>query len=99
MNGSLIRHAGINHRARLFVAPLFFRVASAEFCGATGVTIDGAFFIAGGAVVFLLGDGGEIGGVVFGRHGYGAKKETGEGGVPVEDVAALGVDVEQIEGG
>lgn len=46
----------------------------------------------------MLGDGGEIGSVVFGRHGYGAEEETGEGGVPVEDGAALGVDVEKVEG-
>ena len=47
----------------------------------------------------MLGDGGEVGGVVFGGHGYGAEEETGEGGVLVEDVAALGVDVEEVEGG
>ena len=66
---------------------------------AAGVAVDGALFVAGGAVVFLLGDGGEIGGVVFGGHGYRAEEETGEGGVLVEDVATLGVDVEEVEGG
>ena len=47
----------------------------------------------------MLGDGGEIGGVVFGGHGYGAEEETGEGGVLVEDLATLGVDVEEVEWG
>ncbi len=37
--------------------------------------------------------------MVFGGHGDGAEKEAGEGGVTVEDVAALGVDVEEVEGG
>ena len=46
-----------------------------------GVAVDGALFVAGGAVFFLLGDGGEVGGVVFGGHGYVAEEETGEGGV------------------
>ena len=31
--------------------------------------IDGAEFVAGGAVLFLLGDGGEVGEVVGGGHG------------------------------
>jgi hypothetical protein len=70
----------------------------AALCGAAGVAVDGALFVAGGAVLFLLGDGGEIGDVVFGGHGYGAEEETGEGGVLVEDGAALGVDVEDVEG-
>jgi hypothetical protein len=39
---------------------------------AAGVAVDGALFVAGGAVVFLLGDGGEIGGVILGGHGDGA---------------------------
>ncbi len=34
--------------------------------------------------------------MVFGGHRYGAKKKTGEGGVVVENGAALGVDVEEI---
>ncbi len=46
----------------------------------------------------MLGDGGEVGDVVFGGHGDGAEEEAGEGGVLVEDVAALGVDVEEVEG-
>jgi hypothetical protein len=46
----------------------------------------------------LLGDGGEIGCVVLGGHGYGAEEETVEGGVLVENFAALGVDVEEVEG-
>src|SRR4030081_3620973 len=37
--------------------------------------------------------------MVFGGHGYGAEEETGEGGVLVENFAALGVDVEEVEGG
>ncbi len=45
------------------------------------------------------GDGGEVGYVVFGGHGDGAEEEAGEGGVAVEDIAALGVDVEEVEGG
>ena len=31
--------------------------------------VDGAEFVACGAVFFLLGDGGEVGGVVGGGHG------------------------------
>jgi len=70
---------------------------SGGLCGAAGIAVDGALLVTGGAVVFLLGDGGDVGGVIFGRHGYGAEEKTGEGGIPVEDVAALGVDVEEIE--
>ena len=70
-----------------------------DLFAAAGVAVDGALFVAGGAVFFLLGDGGEVGGVVFGGHGDGAEEEAGEGGVLVEDVAALGVDVEEVEGG
>ncbi len=77
------------------IAPLSFQPG----LGAAGVAVDGALFVAGGAVLFLLGDGGEVGGVVFGGHGYGAEEEAGEGGVVVEDGAALGVDVEEVEGG
>src|SRR4030081_2044332 len=36
--------------------------------------------------------------MVCGRHGYGAEEEPGEGGVLVENFAALGVDVEEVEG-
>ena len=36
--------------------------------------------------------------MVLGGHGDGAEEEAGEGGVAVEDVAALGVDVEEVEG-
>ena len=70
-----------------------------QLFAAAGVAVDGALFIAGRAVVFLLGDGGEVGGVVLGGHGDGAEEETGEGGVLVENFAALGVDVEEVEGG
>ena len=65
--------------------------------GATGVAVDGALFVAGGAVLLLGGDGGEIGAVVFGGHGDGAVPETSEGGMAVEDGAAFGVDVEEVE--
>jgi len=54
-----------------------------EFGGAAGEAVDGALFVAGGAVLFLLGDGGQVCGVVFGRHGYGAEEEAGEGGVAI----------------
>jgi hypothetical protein len=64
---------------------------------AAGVAVDGALFVAGGAVLFLRGDGGQIGDVVLGGHGDGPEEETGEGGMAVEDVAALGVDVEDVE--
>ena len=47
----------------------------------------------------MLGDGGDICGVVFRGHGDGAEEEACEGGVAVEDAAALGVDIEEIEGG
>lgn len=70
-----------------------------RFWCAAGVAVDGALFVASGAVVFLLGYGGEIGGVVFGRHGYGAEEEADEGWVLVKDGAAFGVDVKEIEGG
>jgi hypothetical protein len=70
---------------------------SGGLCGAAGIAVDGTLLVAGGAVIFLLGDGGDVRCVVFGRHGYGAEEESGEGGIPVEDVAALGVDVEEIE--
>ena len=36
--------------------------------------------------------------MVFGGHGYGAEEEASEGGVLVENFAALGVDVEEVEG-
>ena len=36
--------------------------------------------------------------MVFGGHGDGAEPEAGEGGVAVENGAALGVDVEDVEG-
>src|SRR5271170_1576583 len=77
------------------------------WCGSTpnacsfasaGEAVDGALLVAGRAVVLLLGDSGEVGGVVFGGHGYGAEEETGEGGVLVQNFAALCVDVEEIEG-
>jgi hypothetical protein len=47
-------------------------VASTAGEAAAGVAIDGALFIAGGTVVFLLSDGGKIGGVILGGHGDGA---------------------------
>jgi hypothetical protein len=64
--------------------------------GAAGVAIDGALFVAGGAVFLLAGDGFEVGGVVFGGHFDVVEEELGEGGVAIEDVGALGVDVDQV---
>jgi len=80
-------------------AKLGLFVASTVGEAAAAVAVDGALFVAGGAVVFLLGDGGEVGGVVLGGHGYGAEEEASEGGMLVENFAALGVDVEEVEGG
>lgn len=65
--------------------------------GAAGVAVDGAFFIAGGAVFFLTGDGFEVGGVIFGGHLYVVEEELFEGGIAVEDVGALCVDVDEVE--
>ncbi len=65
--------------------------------GAAGVAVDGALFVAGGTVLFLLGDGFQVGSVVFGGHLDFAVPEAGEGWVIVEDVSALGVDVEEVE--
>jgi hypothetical protein len=62
------------------------------------VAVDGAELVAGGAVLFLLGDGGEVGEVVGGGHGDRAHPETGEGGMAVEQGAVLGVGVEEVEG-
>jgi len=36
--------------------------------------------------------------MIFRGHSYGAEKETGKGGMLVENFAALGVDVEEVEG-
>jgi hypothetical protein len=44
----------------------------------------------------LAGDGFEVGRVIFGRHLDVVEEELGEGGVAVEDVGALGVDVDEI---
>src|SRR6185437_8988869 len=68
------------------------------FSGAAGVAVDGTLFVSGAAVFFLLGYRGEVGGVVFGGHGDRAVEEAGEGWMFVEDGAALGVDVEDVEG-
>ncbi len=65
---------------------------------AAGETVDSAEFVASGAVLFLFGDGGEIGDVVGGGHGYGADPEAGEGGVAVEEGTVLGVCVEEVKG-
>jgi hypothetical protein len=70
-----------------------------DLFAAPGVAVDGALFITRGTVVFLLRDGGEISGVVLGGHRDWAEEETGEGGVLVENLAALGVDVEEVERG
>ena len=45
----------------------------------------------------MLSDGSDVCGVIFGRHGYGAKEETSEGGILIENIPALGVDVKEIE--
>ena len=47
--------------------------------------VDGAELVAGGAVLFLFGDLGQVGEVVLGAHGDHAVEEAGEGGVAVED--------------
>ena len=62
-----------------------------------GKSVDRAEFVAGGAVFFLFGDGGEVGQVVDGGHGDGAHPETGEGGVAVEEGAVFGVRVEEVK--
>lgn len=75
-------------------------------CGFYGVlsgftaceAVDGAEFVAGGAVFLLLGDGGEVSEVVGGGHGDGAGPEPGEGGVAVEIGVVLGVRVEEVKG-
>ena len=67
-----------------------FRFAALE-------AVDSAEFVAGAAVFFLLGYGGEVGQVVGGGHGDGAGPEAGEGGVVVEVGVVLGVDVEEVE--
>ena len=91
--GSLLEQ---NIWARLLTVPIFLL---AGLWLAASVAVDGALLVAGGAVLFLSGDGGEVGDVIFGGHGYGAEEETGEGGVAVEDVGALGVDIEEVECG
>jgi hypothetical protein len=70
-----------------------------DLFAAAGVAVYGALFVAGRAVVFLLRDGGEVCGVILWGHGDGAEEEASEGRVLVEDFAALGVDVEEVEGG
>ena len=60
--------------------------------------VDGAEFVAGGAVFLLLGDGGEVGEVVCGGHGDGAGPEAGEGGVVVEVGVVFCVGVEKVKG-
>jgi hypothetical protein len=62
-----------------------------------GESVDGAEFVAGGAVFFLFGDGGEVGEMVGWGHGYGADPETGEGGMAVEEGAVFGVRVEEVK--
>ena len=60
-------------------------------------TVDGAEFVARGAVFFLFGNGGEVGQVVVGGHGDEAGPETAEGWVVVEVGVVLGVDVDEIK--
>ncbi len=59
--------------------------------------IDGAEFVAGRAVLFLLCDGSEVGDMVGGCHGDGAHPEAREGGMAVEERVVLGVGVEEVE--
>jgi len=59
---------------------------------------DGAELVAGGTVLVLLGDGGEIGDVIFGGHGDAAEPETLEAWVVVDEGIVLGVGVEEVEG-
>ena len=80
----------------LLTVPIFVLTG---LCLATGVAVNGALLVACGAVLFLSGDGCEVGDVIFSGHGYGAEEEASECGVAVEDVGAFGVDVEDIEGG
>jgi hypothetical protein len=47
----------------------------------------------------LLGDGGEVGEMVFGGHGDAAHPEAGEGGVVVEEGVVFSVGVEEVERG
>lgn len=61
-------------------------------------TIDGAELISGRAVLFLLGDGGEVGDVVLGGHGDAAEPDASEGRVAIDERVVLGVDVDEIEG-
>lgn len=77
----------------LFGSVLWGGVGDAAF-----KAIDGAAFVAGGAVFFLIGDGGEVGEMVGGGHGDGAHPEAGEGGVVVEERVVLGVCVEEVKG-
>jgi hypothetical protein len=65
---------------------------------AAGEAVEGAEFVAGGTILFLFGDGGEVGDVVVGRHGDGAHPEALEGWMAVEQGAVLGVGVEEVEG-
>ncbi len=60
-------------------------------------SVDGAEFVAGGAVLFLLRDGGEVGEMVGGCHGDGACPEAGEGGMAVEQGVVLGVGVQEVK--
>ena len=64
---------------------------------AAGVAIDGAEFVAGGAVFLLFDDGGQVGYVIGRSHRDRAHPEAGEGGVVVEKRAVLGVCVEEIK--
>ena len=75
-----------------------FVFTAGEASAAARKSVDGAEFIAGGAVFLLLGDGGKVGEVVGGGHGDGAHPEAGEGGVAVEERAVFGVCVEEVKG-
>jgi len=70
-----------------------------EVLGAAGEAVDGAELVASRAVLFLLGDGGQVGDVVCGGHGDAAHPDAGEGGVVVEERVVLGVGVDEVEVG
>jgi hypothetical protein len=79
-------------------ADVIFAIRSPDLCEFTAfIAVDGAKFVAGGAVFFLLGDGGQVGEMVGGGHGDEAGPEAGEGGVVVEVRVVFGVDVEEVE--
>jgi hypothetical protein len=78
--------------------PLNLAPAARKFSAAAGELIDRTQLVAGGTVLFLIGDGGEIGDVIGRCHGDWAHPQASEGGMAIEQRTVLGVGVEQIEG-